>query len=249
MAKVSTFFGAHPPTAAEMGRIYSGWISVEFWAPGRWRSLLGNLQGFAWKVRGGYSLLGTWTILFGLGSLSGPRHCSDRGPEAWASPSARTARAGWYQVHLVRLGTDVLLGIRWLPRGRGGSWVVPAPSAHAEGRVGSPPPPFPLSPPVRVPSPADPEWSMRFPSSRPRVRSNQGKMPSSFPLVRPATPVRKQFYYDDDPQPRCKYRFVPDPLPACIDWERGLASLGTLPCNTGNAALPHWERCLVFLGT
>ena len=156
MAKVSTFFGAHPPTAAEMGRIYSGWISVEFWAPGRWRSLLGNLQGFAWKVRGGYSLLGTWTILFGLGSLSGPRHCSDRGPEAWASPSARTARAGWYQVHLVRLGTDVLLGIRWLPRGRGGSWVVPAPSAHAEGRVGFPPPPLPPSPPRTSPFPRRP---------------------------------------------------------------------------------------------
>jgi hypothetical protein len=37
---------------------------------------------------------------------------------------------------------------------------------------------------------------------------------TSFQLVRPATPVRKEVnydYYDDDPSPRCKYRFVPDP--------------------------------------
>jgi hypothetical protein len=35
--------------------------------------------------------------------------------------------------------------------------------------------PFPSSTPVRVPPPADPEWSMRSPESRPRVQLQEVK--------------------------------------------------------------------------
>ena len=148
-----------------------------------------------------------------VGVLSGPRHCSDRGPEAWASPAA--CAAGWYQVHLVRLGTDVPLGIRWPPRGRGSSWVVPAPSAHAEGRVGLFPSPPLLPPPVRVPSPADSEWSMRSPLKQATGTKQPRKDAIKLSACQASYPSTPAGYYDD-PQPLCKYRFVPDPLLACI---------------------------------
>ena len=49
-------------------------------------------------------------------------------------------------------------------------WVLGIPAPWRKPRVISPPPPPPLPPPTTIPNPADPEWSMRFHASRPRVQ-------------------------------------------------------------------------------
>ena len=86
---------------------------------------MGTCQGLDDSVRVG--------VLFGL------RHCSGRGPGHGPHPQLALR-------HGIK-PNGCSWRIRWPPRGRGGSWVVPAPSAHAEGRVCPSPPAYVSLPP------------------------------------------------------------------------------------------------------
>jgi hypothetical protein len=175
----------------------SSWTSVGLWAPGFWRFLSRDRLGLFGEFRAGprYSLFLICMVLddfIRVGVLSGPQHCLDQGPGAWASNARTAASAGWYQVHLLRLVADVPLGIR-------GSLVV------------EPPPPLPPRSYESLPTHSGQCGS---PQAGPGYEVIMKDAITSFQLVRPATPVHKQVNYDyyyDDPSPRCKYRFVPNP--------------------------------------
>ena len=97
--------------------------------------------------------------------------------------------AGWSSARSSRCGKDpgpkvgpkgsisvravVLKRICIPPRGRGGAgWFQHPQLALRDESVLHPPPPIcppRIPPPVRLPSPAGPEWPMRFPTSRPRL--------------------------------------------------------------------------------
>jgi hypothetical protein len=150
------------------------WTSVGLWAPVFWQFLSRDPSGLFEKFLAGHcthSLLNlhgsgrlhsgwgpVWaTALFGSGSWGmclNRLHCSKCGMVS--SPFSPT-RSGCSPRN------------RLLPRGRGGSGVVPAPSAYAERWVGFYPPP-----PRTSPFPSRPivvnAVPLRFPSSRPRLR-------------------------------------------------------------------------------